>query len=79
MYKVLCETNNAADDFINEFETELEAENFIKDQLRLAIKHYTNLSIEYNYGDFYNGDGHSITEIWEVGNDAWECWTRLWT
>jgi len=79
MYKVLCESNQGSDDFTAEFETELEAENFIEDQLRLVVEHYTSLSIEYYYGDFYNSDGNSTTEIWEVGNSAWECWTRLWT
>ena len=78
MFEVLFESN-MGESFIERFDTEQDAEDFIEEQLWLEKRNYLDLCVEYDYGDFYNCNGNSTTEIWEVGGGGYTCWTRLWT
>lgn len=70
-YRVRYSDNRGVDDCVVSYNSEEEAEAFIKDDLQNHKDEWANE--EYDYGYF-----GSTTEIWIAGSDQYARWERLW-
>lgn len=70
-YKVKYEDNTGVDDCIIEFNTEVEAEKAIEEDLENCKEYFQ--SLDYDYADFGNK-----TEFWVSGSSEYASWERLW-
>ena len=70
-YNVRYTDNTHSNDYIEEFDTEEEAEKFIEEGLNLCKE--CNKDFEYDYGDFGN-----TTEFWVCDDVEYAVWERMW-
>lgn len=73
MFKVKYEDNSGCESSVDEYETEVTAENVIAEELDDVKEWFQQISGDYDYGDF-----GTKTEIWVPGGNGYASWDRLW-